>query len=314
MKSRQDIIKWTRNHGVKATQSSYNTYGNQFKDFCEQHGVQSTPATEETTASFLIHLFDKNKARSTINNSAYSSVVDLHKFHEFGSDHLTTSKLLKSTKSSIARHTKAPKRKKPCTKENLLSIASLVDFTKLKHLRDYLMILLAYKGFLRQSNLSLLLWDDVWIEVIQVGSSYETVLFILLQTSKTDQIREGHTIVIGMDTSNPWKCPILVIRQYYMEVHRQNLAPGHLFFNLSSRKCKGLAPNFFNKYVVKPWCKLAHIDGITSHCFRAGGVTDAIAAGIKIHVAARHGNWKSNAIFRYINDSLATQLSVTKLI
>jgi hypothetical protein len=41
-----------------------------------------------------------------------------------------------------------------------------------------------------------------------------------------------------------------------------------------------------------------------------GGVTAAIAAGIELRLVSRHGNWKSDTIFRYMSDDLEQKLTV----
>jgi hypothetical protein len=42
-----------------------------------------------------------------------------------------------------------------------------------------------------------------------------------------------------------------------------------------------------------------------------GGVTAAVAAGVEIRLIAKHGNWRSDAIFVYVSDSLKAKLSVS---
>ena len=306
--SKEALISWIADHSVEQTAATYKPYAKQFREFCDEAKVPSVPASEETVASFLIDQFDQKKARSTINNVAYSAVMDLHRFNDSYKS-LSSSPLIKSTKRSIAINTPAPSRKKPCTSQHLLQIMLLMDLSTLGHLRDYLMLLLAYKGFLRQDNVTSLLFNDIWLQSIQVNGKPEWVLFVLLEHSKTDQIREGHTILIGEDKQNLWKCPVAFFRLYLQKLAILGVSSNYFFFNLTSKS--KLAKNFVNKYVMRPWCKKAGIAGLSSHSLRAGGVTAAIEAGVHLHVAARHGNWKSNAIFRYITDSVASQLSVS---
>jgi hypothetical protein len=65
---------------------------------------------------------------------------------------------------------------------------------------------------------------------------------------------------------------------------------------------------------LKRVCKTAGIPDreFSSHCFRVGGVSAAIANGVELRLVARHGNWKSSAIFRYIKDDLKAQLEVSR--
>ena len=51
-----------------------------------------------------------------------------------------------------------------------------------------------------------------------------------------------------------------------------------------------------------------------SHSARRGAVTAALERGISIHVVARHGNWKSTAVYAYVVDSIEKKLKVGKAI
>jgi hypothetical protein len=45
-----------------------------------------------------------------------------------------------------------------------------------------------------------------------------------------------------------------------------------------------------------------------SHSCRKGGCTAAARAGIEVRVLKRHGNWKSDAVYTYIHESLEEKL------
>jgi hypothetical protein len=51
-----------------------------------------------------------------------------------------------------------------------------------------------------------------------------------------------------------------------------------------------------------------------SHSLRRGGVTTAVAAGVAMHVTVRHDNWKSNAVFAYVTDTVQQRLLVSRAI
>ena len=48
-----------------------------------------------------------------------------------------------------------------------------------------------------------------------------------------------------------------------------------------------------------------------SHSCRRGGATAAVAANVDIHLVKRHGNWKSDAVYLYVVDSVKARLSVS---
>jgi len=63
---------------------------------------------------------------------------------------------------------------------------------------------------------------------------------------------------------------------------------------------------------VKRWLKRIGVNPkeYGSHSLRRGGTT-AAAKNVPTHLLKRHGRWRSDAVFLYIEDDLAQQLSVT---
>ena len=53
--------------------------------------------------------------------------------------------------------------------------------------------------------------------------------------------------------------------------------------------------------------------GYGSHSMRRGGAT-AAAKFVRTHVLKRHGRWKSDAVYLYVDDDAETVLSVTDAI
>jgi len=70
-------------------------------------------------------------------------------------------------------------------------------------LRDFAMILLMTLAMLREANAVALKSDDVWIE----RADGQSCIFIFVEMSKTDQCRNGHTIVLG-ETPSSAICPV----------------------------------------------------------------------------------------------------------
>ncbi len=67
---------------------------------------------------------------------------------------------------------------------------------------------------------------------------------------------------------------------------------------------------------VKSFAKACGLQklGLTGHCTRVGGTTAAFRAGIDRRVVARHGDWKSDAIDLYIEDSIDDITAVSRSI
>ena len=68
--------------------------------------------------------------------------------------------------------------------------------------------------------------------------------------------------------------------------------------------------------IVKNLLGMIGVDpkGYGSHSMRRGAATAASEAHVKMHVIKRHGRWKSDAVYMYIDDSITQQLSVSQAI
>jgi len=224
----------------------------------------------------------------------------------------------------VKKHTAPPVRKKPFTRKLLQTLLDKVDEENFLELRDTFMFTLCRKGTMRASEVVDLEDTDAWEEKVEVNGEFVWVLFMIVEKMKNDQYRKGHTIVLQAEPAAPEMC---VVRQFrrYREARAKELAKAirrdpsrvknatHLFPKQGFRGAK-IAPSTFNTN-FKSRCKAAGIPAVfTSHCLRVGGVTAAIAAGIELRLVARHGNWKSEAIFRYISDDLEQKRTVANAI
>lgn len=312
-RTREECQAWVRTYDVKNTARTYSSYQKDFIKFCKELDVPHYPASDVTLADYLIHLLEDRKlARGTINDVATSAVADLHRFD----DDLNPqrSALVKNVKKVVVRRTKAPKEKQPLKADTLRIIFEALDLSSFVNLRDYFMFVLCYKAVLRQCECAALRPADVWIDIIDVEGVITPVLFIFVEKMKNDQGRFGHTIVLGADKET-WKCPLSLFRRYEEAVasRKPNYRTGFFF------KERGIQSRLCDSHVnarLKVACKLAGlpVSQFSSHCLRTGGVTTAIEAGIELRLVARHGNWKSLAIFRYIKDNLAQLLQVSKVL
>ena len=225
------------------------------------------PAAPETVASYLIHLLEERRlhvARGTIVDVASSAVADIHRFTD---DHQPQrSGLVKAVKKAIVRLTKPPKEKRPITGPILYKIrVSFLNGSK-KGKRDYFMILLCYKGFLRQSEAAALGPEDLWIEWVITPSGHTRVLFVFIEKSKNDQGRVGHTVVLQEDPKR-WKCPV----ETFLDFKRSFPSRPHQasFFTSVNHPFGQLCSSHVNS-ALKAACTGAGIPKtqFSSHCLR----------------------------------------------
>ena len=297
----KDLVKWLLKHQPPNTTKVYNTYSKQYLLFCVVKGYDKESSV--AVASFMRASYDRGlRGRSTLTSSIPSAIADMFRYEGFNP---CDSALVKQMKRVLTNLSNPPVSKLPLEVHHLEAISELVRPNFLE-VRDFFIILLMMAGMLRENEAMSLRKIDVWIEVI----NKVPCLFVFVAKAKNDQSRIGHSIVIG-PSPNRKICPVRWYRAY------MNLrSPGRpaLFhrFDSSLRHLSSVQPNF----VIKRLLKEIGVDPTKfgSHSCRRGGVTAAVAQGIEIRLIARHGNWKSDAIFTYISDSLQSRLSVSRAI
>ena len=172
--------------------------------------------------------------------------------------------------------------------------------------RNRFLILLMMGAMLRESEAVGLLADDVWEDEVSVDGEKVKVLFIYVQKSKTDQERQGHTVVLAENVVHRALCPVSWFRRY-----QAKRAPNKQFF---FHACDGdKLANTTPGHILKTMLKEMGLDASKygSHSCRKEGATAAAEKQINKRLLMRHGNWKSSCIYNYISDSMKDTLSVS---
>lgn len=287
----------------KGTTVQYGYNVRVFQLFCFRRQQPFFPADVATVGSFLKGLISAGRKFSTV-DGYIAAISRMYKFSYFPNP--TRDPVIRSLSEVAKRVSGDSIRKIPVTVGNLLQLSLEVDMYNFCSVRDHFTHCLMFKGFLRSDSAVLLKGTDVWLDCFE-GL---TVLFVFVEKSKNDQFRRGHTLVIGpgQDASC---CPLVWFRYYFLMrdsnaialLHKGNSAPDRLTAFMNSTTVNS---NF------KKRLKAAGVTGhLTSHCLRAGGITTALAKGVALRIAKRHGNWRSDAVYAYITESMANQLSVS---
>ena len=204
------------------------------------------PASPFHFAIYLRHLMTEAKTAS----SQESAVHSIAWFHQLGgeaspSDH----PLVKSTLAGQLVASKA------------ISIASLYN------IRSVVICLLAFAAFLRFDELAKLVRSDVKIE--------NDMLKLFIQSSKTDQYRDGAWIVVA--SSRKATCPVAMMNRYLDRAGLSCDSP--LFCQLSKTKCsyrlrsKGLSYSRLRELILEAFRDIVpNISAIGTHSLRSGGL------------------------------------------
>jgi len=227
------------------------------------------------------------------------------------------------------------KRRDPLTRRHLMSIWHANDklvagrsaLTSRKGIeRDFTMLLLAYRGFLRGAEVVNVRSDELWLETISKSDVESTafpkemlgvqMIFVFISSSKTNpqsqldvSERSGDLIVIGPDV-DPRLCPIAWL--YRWGTHKD--ASSEFYFHSFNPNHDGsISRASFSESVKKMSARADLPDDIvhTGHSARAGGATDAIKRGVDLRLVKRHGRWRSDAVFLYIRDDYNASMAVS---
>ena len=151
--------------------------------------------------------------------------------------------------------------------------------------------LLAFAAFLRFDKLAKLVRSDVKIE--------NDMLKLFIQSSKTDQYRDGAWIVVA--SSRKATCSVAMMGNCYLD--RAGLScDSPLFCQLSKTKCgykprsKGLSYSRLRELVLEAFKDIVPvISAIGTHSLRSGGATAATNAGVPDRLFKRHDRWASES-------------------
>jgi site-specific recombinase XerD len=220
------------------------------------------------------------------------------------------SPLVKAAKKAVKRLAKPTKQKQPLTAELRTKIVQQADLDDFSELRDVFLITLLFAALLRESEAVALQANDVWVEEFKMAEGKRArALCVLVRQSKTDQERKQHSIIVGELPGNA-ACPVALFEKY-RQLRRGTAAT--LFHQTGSDSPLGATrPNL----VMKQWVEAVGEDPTEygSHSGRRGGATAAAEAGIETRLIMKHGNWRSDAVFVYIVDSVKTKLTVSQAI
>ena len=299
---RAHLIAWIEQRRNQNTKASYSTYSKQYLEYAAFKGFD--PKSEITLASFMRASLERGLSRSTINSSILSAAADLYRYDDVP---ITRGPLITQLKKVVRESTPTPTQKKPLEMEHVRRMASIVK-PHFLHVRDYFMILLMTVCMMRESEAVALLSTDVTLDI--TGGAW--CLVVLVQKSKTDQERTGHTILVSPSATR-LTCPL-----FWYTVYDQMREKGSKFLfhqAQEERRSEGLSAST-PCHIVKSRLAEIGIDssGYGSHSCRRGGATAAVAANIDLHLVKRHGNWKSDAVFLYVVDSVKARLSVSEAI
>jgi integrase len=167
------------------TRKYYASDWEQFADYCATHWVVSLPATPQTVAAYLASLSGRF-AVATIRRRV-AAIAAQHKDAGFTAP--TAHHVVESVVAGLARtYGTAPKRKAALTINQLKKMVDVIDDGSVRGMRDKALLLMAFAGALRRSEVVALNIEDL------IFSAHG--LKVMIRSSKTDQEKRGSEIAI----------------------------------------------------------------------------------------------------------------------
>ena len=293
-------------------------YGHAFDNFCKWcysfNNVNPLPASDYYVSLYLIHLSETYKSVSKIDEAFYA-ISWVHKISGFVDP--CHSFLCQSVKDGAHRtigHCIVNK-KEPITPEMLQKIVQLYgnNLSNLSDLRIACMCLVSFAGFLRFSELVNLRRSDL--------KFFQTHMSLYIEKSKTDQHREGNSLMIAR--TNLPTCPVCMLERYLHVANIDEFSSEFIFRSLIFHKSKHMYTLKGNKPISYTRAREILLDALESigldkskfglHSLISGGATAAASAGISDRLFKKHGRWATDtAKDGYVKENISEKLSVSK--
>jgi len=319
---------FTRSALEQSTIESYGSAVTQFERWRLETGFSGDVSDREIAAYVWVLTVERRLSSSYV-KTTISALSDKYRFAAVNPTH---SARVVQAKKAATKMAPEPVQRKPLTKPLILKIAAKMDWmakgrARALQLRDLTMIVFAYRGFLRSSELVDLLATDVRIEQIPASDPDASLypkemigvdlLWLYISSSKTNPQRQklvpaerkGETVIIGPDRNSGRICPIALYKQWSF----CRAATAKPFFHqlIRGKLTEPLSPSTYN-HIVQNRMSQAGLDssGFGGHSTRAGGCTDAIRRAVDIRSVKKHGRWSSDAVYLYIHNDVADTLAV----
>ena len=223
------------------------------------------------------------------------------------------SPFIQATLAGLQRQLARPKvRKEPVTPEMLaVLVDSLGSSPSLTEVRLAAMALLSFAAFLRYDELVKLRCCDLDFS--------EERLAVKIRSSKTDQFRQGDTVLVARTRSGT--CPVAMVERYVSMASISLSSDLQLFRGIVHTKAgERLRASGSLSYTRVRELFLAKLTSLGFdakqfglHSLRSGGASAAANAGVPDRLFKRHGRWRSEtAKDGYVKDSVSDLLSVSK--
>ena len=268
----------------------YSFVFNKFKSWCTNYNLCALPASVTTIAVYISYLVQREISTSVL-YSAYYGIKWEHDLNLFTS--IFSEQFIKMIlEGSVRILSKPVKKKEPITSDILKTILrKQYPIDNLQKLRICCLLLFGYAGFLRFNELA-----QIRASNLKFSDSH---LEILIESSKTDIYRQGHTVVIARTNNDT--CPVVTCEKYLLKADIALDSDDFIFRSLSFFKSKDTYRLCkINKPLSYTRARELLLEALTQaglektnfglHSLRSGGVSEAAYNRIPERLLKAHGS------------------------
>ena len=308
----EDAKRFARSAKARATIDAYASDIADFERFCAIHGLSSLPAEPQTVGRYVsalaitgpaiprLRLRTDGAAAVDLRPAAVSTIrrrlVAVAQQHRLlGHASPTENAIVREIMQGIARELGTARKKKTALTLDLLELVLRYAGTDLMGLRDRALMLVAFSGAFRRSEVAALTVDDVRFEARGAA--------ITLRRSKTDQEGEGRVVALPR-LGRSVCCPVAALETWLAQA---GITSGPVFRTFSKRG--DLTENSIGgrdvARIVQRLTAAARLDGdFAAHSLRAGFVTSAARKKVpEIDIARVTGHRSFEVLRGYVRDA-----------
>jgi site-specific recombinase XerD len=270
-----------------STIRAYRANFERFITFSGNHNQCALPADSQIVTKFIKELSD-GRLKSASIRIAIASISAIHKLNQ-----LTDPTTHPDVRIEMRRmHRKLGRESKQALGINMKTLEAMLNSAdnSIIGLRDRALILIAYSGMCRRSELIALRVEDI-------NYDNENTMKIKLRRSKTDQDGRGRWLHINNEAQN-------AIEDW---LDASEIVSGKLFRGV--RKGNQLSGGLNSSQINRIYKKLARrarisadlIKNISGHSMRVGAAQDLLITGASFPVIMQRGRWgKTDTVMRYL--------------
>jgi hypothetical protein len=299
------------------TVNNYKSKEKQYSRYCA--GLNIEEADKKSLAMFVQRRSKDGRASSTIRGDV-SAVSNKFRFDE---SNPAQSELVKMAKKSATKKAPEVQHREPLTRSHFIRLSLTIDESKFLDVRDFLMMLIGWRGFLRSEEIVNICDDEMLVDSFSGLASItdlmpptlvgKEILWLKIASSKTNPQkrkrnyadRRVENVIVGPDVD----LRIDPMRWYRLFIEMRDKKQSAFFHRADSRDEDNdnegfLRPASVNHIVKKRLISIAvDPDRFGGHSIRAGGATEAAKQQVELRLIKHHGRWKSDAVFIYIHDN-----------